>query len=46
MKKVTAIIGSQRKGITYQAVQEFEKNLITIIKRKDGLKQIITIKRL
>lgn len=27
MKKVTAIIGSARKKTTYQAIQEFEKNL-------------------
>ncbi|MCX5997288.1 MAG: flavodoxin family protein, partial [Chloroflexi bacterium] len=27
MKKVTAFIGSQTKRHTYQAVQEFEKNL-------------------
>ncbi|HAS90876.1 MAG TPA: NAD(P)H-dependent oxidoreductase [Sedimentibacter sp.] len=27
MKKITAIIGSARKGATYQAVREFEQNL-------------------
>jgi hypothetical protein len=27
MIKVTAIIGSQRKGVTYKAIQELEKNL-------------------
>ena len=27
MKRVTAFIGSPRKRATYQAVQEFEKNL-------------------
>lgn len=27
MQKVTALIGSPRKRATYQAVQEFEKNL-------------------
>jgi hypothetical protein len=27
MKKITAFIGSARKKATYQAIQEFEKNL-------------------